>query len=65
VFGAVYINALTEEFAACYRDVRDLLEDAVHLDVQEFSGSVGPPKLSDFDRLTFGKAKSLKNFDDA
>jgi hypothetical protein len=25
----------------------------VHLDVQEFSGSVSPPKLSDFDRLTF------------
>jgi hypothetical protein len=53
VFGAVYINASIEEFAACYRDVRGLLEDAVHLDVQEFSGSVSPPKLSDFDRLTF------------
>jgi hypothetical protein len=53
VFGAVYINTSTEEFAACYRDVRGLLEDAVHLGVQEFSGSVSPPKLSDFDRLTF------------
>ena len=53
VFGAVHIDSSTEVFAACYRDVRDLLEAAVHLDVQEFSGSVGPPKLSDFDRLTF------------
>jgi hypothetical protein len=53
VFGGVYINSTIEQFAASYRDVRQLLGDKVHFDVQEFSEASTPPKLSDFSRLTF------------
>ena len=52
VFGGVYINTSIEQFAASYRDVKSLLEDKVHLDVQEFSENGAVPKFSDFDRLT-------------
>lgn len=51
VFGAVYVNAPIEKFAASYRDVRKLKENKVYLDVQEFSLGGAPPKLSDFERL--------------
>src|SRR5215211_6704958 len=36
VFGAVYVNAPIEKFAASYRDVKKLKENKVYLDVQEF-----------------------------
>lgn len=52
VFGGVYINTSIEQFAASYRDVKSLLEDKVHLDVDEFSENGAVPKFSDFDRLT-------------
>jgi hypothetical protein len=51
VFGGVYINASIEQFTESYRDVKNLLEDKVYLDLQEFSESGALPKLSDFDRL--------------
>jgi hypothetical protein len=54
VFGGVYINASIEQFAASYRDFKNLLEDKVYLDVQEFCRFGAPPTASDFDRLTFG-----------
>ncbi len=53
VFGGVYINASIDQFAACYRDVKNLLNDKVYLDVQEFAQAGAPPKLADFDRLKF------------
>ena len=55
VFGAVYINAPVEKFAASYRDVKKLKENKVYLDVQEFSPGGAPPKLSDFERLVLDK----------
>ena len=55
VFGAVYVNAPVEKFAASYRDVKKLKENKVYLDVQEFSEGGAPPKLSDFDRLALDK----------
>jgi hypothetical protein len=55
VFGGVYISSSIEQFAAACRDVKGLLEDKVYLDVQEFSEDGAPPKLSDFDRLTFDR----------
>jgi hypothetical protein len=54
VFGGVYINSSIEQFAASYRDFKNLLEDKVYLDVQEFCRFGAPPATSDFDRLTFG-----------
>ncbi len=54
VFGGVYINASIEQFAASYRNVNTLLEDKVYREVQEFSAD-GPPTLSDFSRLSFGR----------
>jgi hypothetical protein len=54
VFGGVYINAPIEQFAVSYRDVKTLLEDKVYRDVQEFNAA-GPPTLSDFKRLSFGR----------
>lgn len=54
VFGGVYINASIEEFGESYRDVKTLLENKVYRDVQEFNAA-GPPTLSDFDRLSFGR----------
>jgi hypothetical protein len=55
VFGAVYINAPIEKFAASFRDVKKLKENKVYLDVQEFSPGGVPPKLSDFERLVLDK----------
>ena len=55
VFGGVYINTTIEHFAESYRDVKKLLEDKVYLDVQAFNEVGSPPKLSDFDRLAFGR----------
>src|SRR2546422_2088339 len=55
VFGAVYINAPIEKFAASFRDVKKLKENKVYLDVQEFSPGGAPPKLSDFERLVLDK----------
>jgi len=55
VFGGVYVNASIEQFAASYRDLKNLLEDKVYLDVQEFSEFGARPLLSDFDRLTFDR----------
>jgi hypothetical protein len=53
VFGGVYVNSSIEQFAATYRNVKLLLENKVYRDVQEFSKGGTPPKLSDFDRITF------------
>jgi len=55
VFGAVYVNASTEKFAALYRDVKKLKENKVYLDVQEFSPGGAPPKISDFERLSLDR----------
>jgi hypothetical protein len=55
VFGGVYMNSSIEKFAASYRDVKKLLEDKVYLAVQAFNEVGSPPKLSDFDRLAFGR----------
>jgi hypothetical protein len=55
VFGGIYINTTIEHFAESYRDVKKLLEDKVYLDVQAFNEVGSPPKLSDFDRLAFGR----------
>ena len=52
VFGAVYVNAPVEKFAAAFRDVKKLKENKVYLDVQEFSPGGAPPKVSDFERLS-------------
>jgi hypothetical protein len=52
VFGAVYIDGSIQDFAAAFRDVRNLLGDNVHRDVQEFSVDNVPPSLADFDRLS-------------
>lgn len=52
VFGAVYVNAPIEKFAAAFRDVKKLKENKVYLDVQEFSLGGAPPKISDFERLS-------------
>ena len=51
VFGAVYVDGSIQDFAAAFRDVRNLLGDNVHRDVQEFSTDNAPPSLADFDRL--------------
>jgi hypothetical protein len=55
VFGGVYVNTSIEKFAASYRDVKGLLEDKVYLAVQAFNEVGSPPKLSDFDRLSFSR----------
>ena len=55
VFGAVFVNAPIEKFAASFRDVKKLKENKVYLDVQEFSPGGAPPKLSDFERLVLDK----------
>lgn len=55
VFGAVYVNAPIEKFAASFRDVKALKTNKVYLDVQEFSPGGVPPKLSDFERLILDK----------
>ena len=55
VFGAVYINAPIEKFAASFRDVKKLKENKVYLDVQEFSPGGASPKLFDFERLVLDK----------
>jgi hypothetical protein len=55
VFGAVYVNAPVEKFAASFRDVKKLKENKVYLDVQEFSPGGAPPKISDFERLVLDK----------
>jgi hypothetical protein len=55
VFGGVYINTTVERFAESFRDVKSLLEDKVYLDVQAFNELGSPPKLSDFDRIAFGR----------
>lgn len=55
VFGGVYINASIEQFVASYCDVRNLLTNNVYRDVQESCKAGAPPKLSDFDRLTFDR----------
>ena len=55
VFGAVYIKAPMEKFAASFRDVKKLKENKVYLDVQEFSQGGAAPKLSDFERLILDK----------
>ena len=55
VFGAVYINAPIEKFAASFRDVKKLKENKVYLDVQEFSPGGAAPKLFDFERLVLDK----------
>jgi len=51
VFGAVYVNAKPEQFAAVIRDINGLLSNKVYKAVQTFSPIGAPPKLSDFDRL--------------
>ena len=51
VFGAVYIDGSIQDFAAAFRDVRNLLGDKVHRDVKEFSVDNAAPSLADFDRL--------------
>jgi hypothetical protein len=53
VFGAVYVNAPVAKFGTVIRDIKRLTENRVYLAVQEFSPNGAPPKLSDFDRLTF------------
>jgi len=55
VFGAVYVNAPVEKFAASYRDVKKLKENKVYLDVQEFGIGGAPPKISDFERLSLDR----------
>jgi hypothetical protein len=55
VFGAVFVNAPIEKFAASFRDVKKLKENKVYLDVQEFSPGGAPPKLADFERLVLDK----------
>jgi hypothetical protein len=52
VFGAVYIDGSIQDFAAAFRDVKNLLGDNVHRDVQEFSADDALPSLSDFDRVS-------------
>jgi hypothetical protein len=55
VFGGVYVNTSIEKFAASYRDVKGLLENKVYLAVQAFNEVGSPPKLSDFDHLSFSR----------
>ena len=55
VFGAVYINAPVEKFAAAVKDFPKLLENKVYLKVQEFSAIGAPPKAADFAGLTLDK----------
>jgi hypothetical protein len=55
VFGAVYVNAPIEKFAAVYRDVGKLEEEKVYLVVKEFGRVGSAPKLADFDRLEIAK----------
>jgi hypothetical protein len=55
VFGAVYINAPIEKFAAVYRDVGKLEEEKVYLIVKQFGQVGSQPKLADFDRLEIAK----------
>jgi len=45
VFGAVFVNAPIEKFAASFRDVKKLKENKVYLDVQEFSPGAASPKI--------------------
>jgi hypothetical protein len=55
VFGAVYINAPVEKFAAAVKDFNKLLENKVYLKVQEFSPIGAPPKAADFAGMTLDK----------
>jgi hypothetical protein len=55
VFGGVRIDAPIDAFATAYRNVKNLLDDKVYLDVQDFAEADAPPRLSDFDRLTFDR----------
>jgi hypothetical protein len=55
VFGAVYVNAPIEKFAAVYRDVGKLEEEKVYLVVKQFGQVGSQPKLEDFDRLEIAK----------
>ena len=52
VFGAVFVDGSIQDFAAAFRDVRNLLGDKVHRDVQEFSVDNAAPSPTDFDRLS-------------
>lgn len=55
VFGAVYISAPVERFAAVVKDFHALLQNKVHLVVEEFSPISAPPKASDFEKITLDK----------
>lgn len=55
VFGAVYINAPVERYAAAVKDIQALLKNKVYMAVQEFSPNGAPPKPSDFDRFELEK----------
>src|SRR3954447_9676198 len=48
VFGAVYVNASVDRFAAVVKDFPALLQNKVYLKVQEFSTIGAPPKPADF-----------------
>src|SRR5581483_11582337 len=55
VFGAVYVNAPVDRFAAVVKDFPALLQNKVYLRVQEFSAAGAPPKPADFAALTLEK----------
>ena len=55
IFGAVYVNAPYQKFAASFRDIQKLKENKVYLDVQEFSRGGAPPRVSEFERLNLDK----------
>src|SRR5215471_5398346 len=55
VFGAVYVNAPVDRFAAVVKDFPALLQNKVYLGVQEFSAIGAPPKPSDFAAITLEK----------
>ncbi len=52
VFGAVYINAPVQRFAAVVKDFPALLRNKVYLKVQEFCANGAPPTPADFATLT-------------
>src|ERR1051326_1943302 len=52
VFGAVYVNAPVDRFAAVVKDFPALLQNKVYLGVQEFSAIGAPPKPADFAAIT-------------
>jgi len=55
VFGAVYVNAPVDRFAAVVKDFPALLQNKVYLGVQEFSAIGAPPKPADFAAITLEK----------